>query len=289
MLFSFDQINPFVRYAHHSTIMRDTTLINVVAYDHRMIYIIGGKGRMEIDGKFYPAYKGCLFIWKPGIKYSFLPDEDTPYTMYGISFDFTMNHYSLTAPLIPDDYRAFDPSRMVDHIEFSDFPAFGKTIYLKHMLDSEDKFRQIIYEFMTRKNYYSIKIRTCLLSLFYDIANMVNKTYATQNENSSEHIDRVIAYIQSNYYLPLTNKNISQHFNFHPVYISRLMVKHTGLPLHRYMIHYRIYVSLDLLQTTNMRISDIAETVGFSDVNYFSRSFKQYIGTSPSKYRANNV
>lgn len=40
-----------------------------------------------------------------------------------------------------------------------------------------------------------------------------------------------------------------------------------------------------LLLTTEMKIYEIAEAVGFEDMNYFSQRFKQIIGVTPRRYK----
>ena len=47
----------------------------------------------------------------------------------------------------------------------------------------------------------------------------------------------------------------------------------------------RIKESKILLETTNYSITQIATIVGFSNQSYFSETFKQKIGVSPSNYR----
>lgn len=49
----------------------------------------------------------------------------------------------------------------------------------------------------------------------------------------------------------------------------------------------RLEKAVELLKTTGMNISEVAYTVGFSDPNYFSRSFQQEFGASPSSIRRN--
>ena len=40
-----------------------------------------------------------------------------------------------------------------------------------------------------------------------------------------------------------------------------------------------------LLNTTNMQVQTIAQHCGISDINYFTRIFKKYIGKAPKEYR----
>ena len=44
-----------------------------------------------------------------------------------------------------------------------------------------------------------------------------------------------------------------------------------------------------LLKDARFKISDIASRVGYSDGNYFGKSFKKYSGFSPSEYRERNI
>jgi YesN/AraC family two-component response regulator len=54
-------------------------------------------------------------------------------------------------------------------------------------------------------------------------------------------------------------------------------------------VHYinqtRISAAQSLLLDTTYSIRDIAQSVGFEDVNYFSRVFKRLMGTTPSKFK----
>ena len=48
----------------------------------------------------------------------------------------------------------------------------------------------------------------------------------------------------------------------------------------------RVYTSLKYLAATDLPVQSVAELVGIYDENYFSRLFKKYQQTTPSKYRS---
>lgn len=52
-----------------------------------------------------------------------------------------------------------------------------------------------------------------------------------------------------------------------------------------YLTQVRMDASKELLRTTNIKLFEIAEKVGYSEANYFSYSFKRYFGVSPKEYR----
>lgn len=49
----------------------------------------------------------------------------------------------------------------------------------------------------------------------------------------------------------------------------------------------RITKACDFLVTTNKKINDIAELVGYESPEYFNKVFKKYMGVSASEYRGN--
>ena len=53
----------------------------------------------------------------------------------------------------------------------------------------------------------------------------------------------------------------------------------------QYVIRKRMSVAQRMLYDVNLRISEIAETVGYSDIYQFSKQFKKSFGVSPTKYR----
>lgn len=52
-----------------------------------------------------------------------------------------------------------------------------------------------------------------------------------------------------------------------------------------YISDYRINKAKELLRDTNIKISGVAEKVGFSDAAYFYRVFKKSVGVTPAQYR----
>jgi len=59
----------------------------------------------------------------------------------------------------------------------------------------------------------------------------------------------------------------------------------TGMSIARYIIKKRIDESKSLLQEGTLSLPEIADEVGFSDYNYFSRAFKKEVGITPHRYK----
>lgn len=68
-------------------------------------------------------------------------------------------------------------------------------------------------------------------------------------------------------------------------YLSRYFKQQTGCNFIYYLYRLRIDKAKEMLKNSGFKINQIAENVGFSDVNNFIRMFKKYEGITPGKYR----
>lgn len=73
--------------------------------------------------------------------------------------------------------------------------------------------------------------------------------------------------------------------NVNSSYLSTLFRKETGITLTEYVNKKRIRHAVFLLNTTTMQIQMVARHCGIPDVNYFTKTFKKYIGKTPKEYR----
>lgn len=70
-------------------------------------------------------------------------------------------------------------------------------------------------------------------------------------------------------------------------HLSRLFKLQTGLGFNQYLNDLRMKNAMELLRTSNMKLYEISEKVGYQNYENFSRSFKTYYGTSPKKIYGN--
>lgn len=83
----------------------------------------------------------------------------------------------------------------------------------------------------------------------------------------------------------LSIKDISEHVFLSSSYICTLFKNETGQTLNQYLTDFRIDKAKKLLTDPRYKITDISARVGYSDGNYFGKTFKKLVGMSPSEYR----
>jgi AraC-like DNA-binding protein len=72
----------------------------------------------------------------------------------------------------------------------------------------------------------------------------------------------------------------------HPSYLSRIYKAETGESFLEHVIGARMREARRLLKESNRRVHEVAEALGYRDVNHFTRTFRRVVGVSPSEFRA---
>lgn len=83
----------------------------------------------------------------------------------------------------------------------------------------------------------------------------------------------------------LTLESIAGHLQASPVYLSRLFKQELGEPFGTYLTQTRLRKAAQLLHSTELSMSEIAERTGYETQHYFSTAFKKQTGVSPLQFR----
>lgn len=119
-------------------------------------------------------------------------------------------------------------------------------------------------------------------SMQFDYCDAVRKLSL---KNYSSAIRRAVEYIRINLNQDLSLDSISGSLNLNSYELSRQFKKETGKNITEYINNRRINEAIYILENENISITDVAFTVGFNDVNYFTKVFKKLKGVTPSEYR----
>jgi AraC-like DNA-binding protein len=80
-------------------------------------------------------------------------------------------------------------------------------------------------------------------------------------------------------------RDIAAKAGYSPAHFSRIFHQVMGISPQRYFVEARITRARQLLLETDWSISHIASALGYSDIFFFSRQFKQITGTPPTHLR----
>ncbi|MFR3288929.1 MAG: helix-turn-helix transcriptional regulator [Lachnospiraceae bacterium] len=98
-------------------------------------------------------------------------------------------------------------------------------------------------------------------------------------------IDRAEAYIRANYMRPITLAVVSNEVSLNYAYFSNSFKKQTGRTFSEYLRDIRLDAAKKLLRQPDIRISEVAERVGYDSYKSFYRAFKESSGMTPAEYQ----
>lgn len=102
---------------------------------------------------------------------------------------------------------------------------------------------------------------------------------------SRNEVAAVKNYIYQHYGEELNLEMLAEKVYLSSGYLSFIFKKETGMNLNRFIKVFRMEKAGEFLRDTNMKVAQISEKVGFANVSYFCRSFREYYGCSPESYR----
>lgn len=98
-------------------------------------------------------------------------------------------------------------------------------------------------------------------------------------------VRQIVAEVQKNYKEDMNLKTLAYRYHMNASYLGQLFQKEVGCSFAQYLSNTKNSIAKELILNTNMKINDIARTVGYPDTSYFYRKFKQCYGVSPASLR----
>ena len=106
-----------------------------------------------------------------------------------------------------------------------------------------------------------------------------------RNGQQRKLIDEIMHYVKEQIDKEITLKKTADHFGFNANYLGQLFKQETGQHFSNFIIEQRFNKACELLRDPTLKVYEIAERIGYKNIVYFNRLFKQSAGMSPGDYR----
>ncbi len=124
-----------------------------------------------------------------------------------------------------------------------------------------------------------------LYSFLVELNKVITCPAGTKENHRLEQLQPIIDYIDQNYSLNITLKDLARIVDLSPQYICRIFKECMNMRPFEHLAKKRIFESKKLLIETDLSITDVAKAVGYNDCSYFCVVFKRQEGVSPADYR----
>lgn len=157
-----------------------------------------------------------------------------------------------------------------------------------------EKFCRLVFSELLNSGIRNDDIRTAFLSIsevggLYDfLIDCISNPQKMAADNSVQVMKKATDYIKEHYVENITLADVANHVALSSGYLSSIFKQNTGEKFIDYLSKIRIEKAKELLINSNIKITSVANLVGYKDPQYFHRVFKLYSGTTPSKFRIDN-
>jgi AraC-like DNA-binding protein len=221
--------------------------------DHDLWTVFSGRGTLRTQDRVWSLLPGDCFVLQPGGIYRGEHDPDHPL--------------------------------LVIHIHFDPSPGFP--------LDFHRRLTQLgfLREVLTRSvlNHHQGEPEAALVWLEAAICEIQSqqllRSQGGKDEGRAEAIDIICRRILESPSAAYRVGKLAKAVSLSPDHFSRMFRKLKGVTPREFILRARIDSAQDLLRSSNHSIGRIAEILGYSDVYFFSRQFKEKVGVTPSAFR----
>lgn len=141
-------------------------------------------------------------------------------------------------------------------------------------------FKRIFTAWVAKEGNYYHECISLLYRIFFELE---GQSYFSE-EQFSKIKPAVEAIHNSFLYKTPTVSELSALCGISESYLKQLFNQKYGIPPKKYMIRLKIDHACDLLRTERYTVTQISEICNFSDVYFFSRQFKEYVGITPTQF-----
>ncbi|MCQ2082481.1 MAG: response regulator [Lachnospiraceae bacterium] len=147
-----------------------------------------------------------------------------------------------------------------------------------------------MYKFHSRDNYLTeimnLSTKDEFVTWFNDKLTIVCHNIQGKHEEKSNDVINVAKdYIMNNFSKDISLDDVSRVVGISPYYFSKIFKEGCGENFIEYLTNIRIEKAKELLSDTDMSMKEICSMCGYSDPNYFSRTFKKNVGVTPTEYK----
>ena len=271
---NIENFNPRIYY----TLKRkfdDTHITNYHCHDFiSMIYVLSGSCTYNIDDTLYHIKKGDMLVFNPGVYHGKMMNtgEEILEMHTGIG--------NICVEGLPKNHL----------INFAISPVIS-------LPEHEQEFLRccsdIFFEQKNNEPGCELMLKIHVMKLLVLFLKAIN-TPQNPGENTCvnfESIDKaaivstLLTFLNENYMHQISLDTISKNIYMSPAYISKVFKEEMGESPINYLIKVRLAKARELLLGERLSIKAAARMVGYDDVYHFSKLFKKYYNTPPSKIR----
>ncbi len=266
---------PFVRFAKRIQYVNRGTQL-VAAYDCRLFMPLSDGGTITIEDARYPLKRFDLFYVPPATPYRI--ESGDLISLLVFNFDHSRRYAEKKRHM-----RPVPVDTLVKEKVCGDIPdAFLRPMVLKRMELLHARLlaavKEMAFPEKQSERMAALLLAECLVTM--------ERAYIKPTSKKEEALtEAALVFLDEHATEKDCEEKLAAFLSYHPYYINRILKKLTGETVHSYVLRARVNAAAALLRAGMYKNEEIAEMVGLPNPAHFAKTFRRYMGVTPSAYR----
>ena len=242
-------------------------------------FVVKGEGIFYFEEDKHVMHEGEVCIIAPGSKHDFVIEDETSIvhsicirrSTFDSTFSSIMSHQDLLSGFFRQILRDEGRSNYI-------------MLFTGNNLECRILLRKLLIETAKNDEYSNGCCISIINMLFCNFLRNYSKTIVFYNYEIGTDFSLVLQYIQHNYQ-NITLSTLAEFFHYSEPHLCSLIKQNTGQTFTSLIKNLRMKDAVSYLINTDLKISEIAEQVGYNSADHFSRVFHQTHKCSPADYR----
>ena len=227
-----------------------------------LIYVIKGRSRAIVNRKVYDLSAGDVFLTFPYQVHYYLDCEPGEYCVHAFPASILLTSESI-----------INNNELLNNV---------------FHIDPESPEADLFSKIQLVENPHAIPERCAYLTLIM-LSLLPKCQLVSLKQSSSLTVKSILEYCSQHYTENLSLDTLAASLHLNKYYISHCINNQLNMRLNTFINSLRIDEACRLLESTDRRIGDIAQSVGFETIRSFNRAFVEIIGNTPKEYRLNHL
>lgn len=230
-------------------------------------FVLEGKGEFSQDNYKNALRRGDIFCLYPQKKHVYSTDPDNCLHMFWFAFD------------------GRQARALLQGIGLSE-----NTPHVADLLseDSLNTINNLGKKFSDIKEKETLDLISLIYKLFYQLSNNAIEKNIVKKISSTNWLQKSIDYMNTHYAEGISVTDVANYVGLHRSYFTGSFTKEMSTAPIQYLLSLKMKKASQMLKNTKYPITDIALSIGYSDLYSFSRAFKKYYDLSPKQFRNGN-
>ena len=285
------KFNPYVRYVSHLEGSRHETHIMPwrILYDFEMIFVTKGALEVFTDCSEYRIEEGCLHLMPPFLKHTRRVPEETVTNYYNVHFDFFFEEEG--------DFSAIEIYKKPCELKLRQVPirenlvnrrvdkpeiiSVVESYQVRNPVRFVSLFQSLVENWSGKDEESAMRVKADMILLMAEF--MADLRRSAQG-GAGDLVGKFMDYIMNHYAESLDLNDLVKDYGISPSRFRAIFKTKTNKAPHEFVIEYRMEQAKRLLLSQKYTVSEVSYMVGYDDIHYFSRLFKQKTGVNPSEF-----